>query len=53
MLFIKKMSKENYRQSPRRGQFKILEKMDVDEILSPELEVANNVAEQLTNPGVR
>ena len=34
-------------------QFKILEKMDVDEILSPELEVANNVAEQLTNPGVK
>ena len=33
-------------------QFKILEKMGVDEILSPELEVANNVAEQLTNPGV-
>ena len=34
-------------------QYKILEKMDVDEILSPELEVANNVAEQLTNPGVK
>ena len=27
--------------------------MGVDEILSPEVEVANNVAEQLTNPGVK
>ena len=34
-------------------QRKILEKMGVDEILSPEVEVANNVAEQLTNPGVK
>jgi len=34
-------------------QRKILDKMGVDEILSPELEVANNVAEQLTNPGVK
>lgn len=34
-------------------QLKILEKMGVDEILSPEVEVANNVAEQLTNPGVK
>lgn len=33
-------------------QRKILEKMGVENILSPELEVANNVAEQLTNPGV-
>jgi len=33
-------------------QRKILEKMGVEHILSPELEVANNVAEQLTNPGV-
>lgn len=33
-------------------QRKILSKMGVDHILSPELEVANNVAEQLTNPGV-
>lgn len=34
-------------------QRKILDKMGVDEILSPELEVANNMAEQLTNPGVK
>ncbi|CAI8366226.1 MAG: potassium channel family protein [Schleiferiaceae bacterium] len=33
-------------------QRKILEKMGVDHVLSPELEVANNVVEQLTNPGV-
>ncbi|MEY2963440.1 MAG: hypothetical protein RL754_701 [Bacteroidota bacterium] len=33
-------------------QRKILAKMGVQHILSPELEVANNVAEQLTNPGV-
>lgn len=33
-------------------QRKILSKMGVEHILSPELEVANNVAEQLTNPGV-
>jgi trk system potassium uptake protein TrkA len=30
----------------------ILEKMGVSEILQPEEEVANNVAEQLTNPGI-
>jgi trk system potassium uptake protein TrkA len=33
-------------------QRKILSKMGVEHILSPELEVANNMAEQLTNPGV-
>lgn len=33
-------------------QRKILEKMGIKEILSPEDEVANNVAEQLINPGV-
>ena len=33
-------------------QRKILEKMGVQNILSPEMEVANNVAEQLINPGV-
>lgn len=33
-------------------QRKILSKMGIEHILSPELEVANNVAEQLTNPGV-
>lgn len=33
-------------------QRRILEKMGIQEILSPEDEVANNVAEQLMNPGV-
>lgn len=33
-------------------QRRILEKMGIDEILSPEEEVSNNVAEQLMNPGV-
>jgi len=33
-------------------QKRILQKMGVNEILSPEDEVSNNVAEQLTNPGV-
>lgn len=33
-------------------QRKILAKMGIENVLSPELEVANNVAEQLTNPGV-
>ena len=33
-------------------QRKILEKMGLQHILSPEQEVANNVVEQLTNPGV-
>lgn len=33
-------------------QRRILEKMGIQEILSPEDEVANNVAEQLINPGV-
>jgi trk system potassium uptake protein TrkA len=33
-------------------QREILGKMGLEHILSPELEVANNIAEQLTNPGV-
>lgn len=33
-------------------QRKILEKMGITEILSPEDEVGNNIAEQLVNPGV-
>jgi trk system potassium uptake protein TrkA len=35
-----------------RTQRKILEKMGITEILSPELEVANNMAENLMNPGL-
>jgi trk system potassium uptake protein TrkA len=33
-------------------QREILSKMGVNHVLSPETEVANNIAEQLTNPGV-
>ncbi|MGB1152332.1 MAG: TrkA C-terminal domain-containing protein, partial [Schleiferiaceae bacterium] len=33
-------------------QREILTKMGIEHVLSPELEVANNVAEQLTTPGV-